>query len=488
MPKTINHKFINIKTLKLIVFFGLSLSLFCCVNFNKEKSLKVKLPKEWAEKIETESKPQKLEFGWWKTAKDKKLEEIIDKILAQNLSLKQAYFRLAAAREDSLSQAYLPKLDLNNNLVFNKVVDGKTGNFFLLNNPKKPNSYYKSTLDASWELPLFGQFSAASKGYKADSAFAFADINLIKTSLISEAIRIYSQIRFEQNRLNELAKIIDSQQKILSYTEIRLGAGFANDIELNQAKQQKLLFENESLQSKANLTSYQRQIAKLMGETSFDPSLETLAQVPQFNLPNFSNTPADVIRNRPDIQKAESEVLKALATSIMARSELFPKITLGGSLSLSDNLVNKPTLGRSLNFGATPSISIPLFDFGKRLANDRVKKAQLFEFAERYKEAVVGAINEVETNYSSYGKKVAQELNLLEASNNLEKILIQTSLLNANGLKDGIDLENAAINNGRSKISLLESRIETISQLTLLVKSLGGYYENLQKVELYEQK
>lgn len=460
---------------RILILLLLTLNLFSCVNFDAKKSLQVELPKEWQEKIKNNSNPQKLEFGWWR--KDKKLEEVVNKILSQNLSLKQAYFRLAAAREDGVSQAYLPKLDLNNTLNFNKVLSGATNNFFLLNNPTKPNSYYKSSLDASWELPLFGQFDAASKAYKADTSYAIADIKLIKTSLISEAIRVYSQMRLEQNRISEISKITISQQKIFNYIEVRFEAGFANKIELSQAKQEILLLENEMLQAKVNLTSYQRQLTKLMGDTSFDQTLADLEKIPEFDFQNFDNAPADVIRNRPDIQKAEAEVLKALAGNIISRSELFPKITLSGSLTLSNNLINTPTLGRSLQVGAAPTISIPLFDFGQRLANDRIKRAQLYESSEKYKETIVSAINEVETNFSAYGQSIQQEKNLLESSKTSQEIFYQTIILHSSGIKDGIDLESAAINNSRSLINLWEARVNSISKLALLVKSLGGYYD-----------
>jgi outer membrane protein TolC len=83
-------------------------------------------------------------------------------------------------------------------------------------------------------------------------------------------------------------------------------------------------------------------------------------------------------------------------------------------------------------------------------------------------------MNEVEEFWSAYHAAQSSEATSKENVTISAKASDHATLLFKQGISDGIEAENAAIEASRSAITHLQSRADTITKLTALTKALGG--------------
>lgn len=178
--------------------------------------------------------------------------------------------------------------------------------------------------------------------------------------------------------------------------------------------------------------------------------------------------------NRPDIRKAEAAVIAAAGELELSKSEMYPRLVLSGNLSLLGNLTGAPLDGRTVQVTGLPSLSLPLFDWGKRLSAARIKDERLSETASAYRETVVRAMNEVEEFWSAYRLARAEERATAENARIARQARHQAVRRFQHGISDGVAAETAAVESARAEIAQLRAQAESVVRLTALTKALGG--------------
>jgi outer membrane protein TolC len=116
--------------------------------------------------------------------------------------------------------------------------------------------------------------------------------------------------------------------------------------------------------------------------------------VPHLELSTAPAAPADLLRLRPDVARAEAQTLIAAAALGVARADLLPSINLTGSILSTDSVIGNPAdAGFAIVTGA-PVISMPLFDWGRRFAVSRQRDAQFDQSLISYRQTVLQAVAE----------------------------------------------------------------------------------------------
>jgi NodT family efflux transporter outer membrane factor (OMF) lipoprotein len=457
----------------------LPLILSGCADFKGMPSLDMKLPELFAVQATEEPITQpvaKLQTNWWTHTDDKTLIATIRALEKLNLSLEQAQLRLNAARIDTGGYDYLPSLTATTSGQFDKLIKGDmaVSNVATNSSSKKTTGYYSAKLDASWEIPIYGQLGDTKDIANANIAFAEADVEAVRASVISEAVRLYAEMRSKQQEALKREAIVAASKKIADYQAIKHKAGLITDSELGFSQQSLLTAQNELKRTENEKIARQQQLAKLLGAVTPDDAWKAPATIPTFDVPAFDDTPLDVLRNRPDIRKAEASVLAAAGELELSKSDMYPKLSLTGNLSQLGNITGNPLSGNIVQLSGVPSISLPLFDWGKRLDAAKVKDERLSEKASAYRETVISAMNEVEEFWSSYRTAQATEKSNAENAQIASKASKHAALLFKQGINDGIAAETAAIDAANAEISALQAKVNTITQLTALTKALGG--------------
>jgi outer membrane protein TolC len=459
--------------LKLIGLGVVALSLNACGNFDARPPMDVKIPQTF-QLTNALTQDQQITGDWWKSANDPVLTSLITNIETNNLSLEQARARLQAARSNARVGEFLPNITAGGDIQYNRLIKGASAlNPITTGGAEKNTGYYNVKLDASWELPIYGQVQDALDSKRAGIEFAKADIEHIRLSMTAETIRLYSEMRRWQNTYAQRQKIEDAQKQIFNYQNIKHGAGLIDDKEKFEAERTYMAATQDTRLAMAELYASQYQLASILGITEIPVAWNDVATIPDFKVDGIGQTPADVLRLRPDIKRAEASVAQQAAEFEIRKSEIYPKFTLTGTLSQLANVLGNPLAGKTVQLAGVPAVSIPLFDWGQRISRAEQENAKLKESIASYRQTVVEAMNEINefmmAHDAAYNNKLAasKEADLQAKTARLVEIEFQK------GTKSGIDKQQAAIIAAEVDIAAQTAIAERATRLAALTKALG---------------
>jgi outer membrane protein TolC len=183
-----------------------------------------------------------------------------------------------------------------------------------------------------------------------------------------------------------------------------------------------------------------------------------------------------LVRTRPEIARAEADVLQTAGALALAHADLFPSIGIGGSIDWSTDIDNNHKFANTPNsivsFG--PELNIPLFDWGIRLAAKHAKDHELKASVLAYRQAVLQGVTEVETALGSLQQQQQREHHSTLAWQALQRVdqAVQTRV-NLQ-LSSPLDLAESRIAADQAAIELADARAGHGLAYVALFKALGG--------------
>ncbi len=469
-----------------MALLGLALLLgACATSVRDDTATPPTLPAAWSERAGDAPPGSTIDPGaWWSRFGDPLLDDLVRTALAGKLGLAQAAQRIAAARAQVTAEdaRFLPGLGLSAAGEGQRRLAGEPGSLDGLSQPRGVVTW-NAGLDASWEVGLFGRAALAN------AAAAEEDAAAARVSLAAEVARTYLEMRGSERRAALLRASADGQRRLLALTESRRRAGLATDVDVERAASTLRQTEAGVPPAAAAARRAARRLATLAGMAEPDPRLAVTTDAPQPVARGVVSlgVPADLLRARPDIRRAELAVVGAAAELGVARADLWPRLTLGGGLTVTGTAVGASLLspaGPILSAVGGPSLSIPLFDWGARRAAVEARGARLGEASLAYRQAVLEAAEEVEAALATLGAEGAraERLELAEAS--ARRALRSAEALYRQGLVSSLDLIQAEGDLLRAGVELAGAREGEALAVVALHKALVGGAEPPIRTEL----
>ncbi len=287
------------------------------------------------------------------------------------------------------------------------------------------NNVFAAGFDVAWEADLFGRFSSERQAAAAQVLANEALVRAAQVSVASEVARNYFELRGLQEQLRVAKASLETQRAALKLVEARLavGRGSAFDTERASALVQTTAATIPSLETALIRTRYR--IAVLTGQvpTALDTQLAAQKALPGIKpvALNSIGSPENLLRRRPDVAAAEQQVAAAAARIGIARSELFPRLTLGGTLGLNAGRLGD--LGKSAAFAYNLGASLlwTLLDFGRNRAQIAAASARGEAAVINYEKAVLGALEETEGALAAFTRTQRQTESLFGAAQSASK-------------------------------------------------------------------
>lgn len=252
--------------------------------------------------------------------------------------------------------------------------------------------------DAQWELDLFGRRSLQTEISNGRVSAAETTLAATQASLISDITLAYIELRAAQAEAAALDSIIASQrEQVFAIQKLRSG-GEASDLSVQRATAQLTNVEALKPDIAAWIEIQIWRLATLSGNTPADleARLRPPAPLPQITSPITIDVVSDVLRRRPDIQRAEEDYLIAAKSADLTALDIYPTITLFGGVGPNstqiENLFDPASLAGEL--GAL--IAWTALDGGRRSAQNSIATEQVLQAEASYRKAVAIAIEEVE--------------------------------------------------------------------------------------------
>ena len=460
-----------------LLLFALAAAV-ACRSSSREVAPEVELPDRWStEAARTAAEPP---AEWWRSFADPVLESLVERAVGKNLDVAIAVARVNEARalRDIASGARYPVVDgvagASRTQFSENTLQGAEGD--------RTQSYYSAGFDASWEVDLFGSNRAALAASEAGLEAAEEGRRDALVTLLGEVARNYVELRGSQAQSILTRENADSERRTLELTRSRFEAGLATDLDV--ARAETLVSNTEALVPalEANAARSIHRLSVLLGEPPAnlyaelsEPKPVPVAQGAVAEL--ASGIPSDLLRRRPDIRRAERELAQAAALTDQATADLYPKLTLGGSLGLASSKLSDLPESGSVTWSVGGSLLAPIFDGGRLRAAVRVQDARQEQAVDRYRLTVLDALAEVEGALVSIERGRERRESLTKAVASSQRALDLANDLHLRGLIDFFEVLDAQRVNLLVESELARSDTTLSADTVALYKALGGGWE-----------
>jgi NodT family efflux transporter outer membrane factor (OMF) lipoprotein len=423
--------------------------------------------------------------NWWSGFSDPTLDTLIREGLERSPSVRLAYLRLKEARGQSRQTfgAFLPEISatgrgqytrsINGPGLYGSTLGGVGGGGTVTPETEQAIGSYGASV--SWEIPLFARLEAAAIGAKANNRAALEDVRGARVTLSADIANAYVDLRAAQNRQAALREGAGIAEQLAGLVKISADAGIASRADAADARRQAETTRATLSDIEIARTTARNQLALLRAHapgteaSNVNAVLSTAAPVPTIALASAPAAPADLLRLRPDIVRAEAQATLAAAQVGVSRADLLPQLNLTGSLITSENLLGSPLSQLTTQAVATPIISIPLLDWGRRFAAVSVSRAKFDEALVNYESTVNNAVAEAVSALT----QLEQGEQRLQAARNAES----AAEITANGFRASYSAGIASLTDRlRSDQQLLDARLSRIQAESAEAKAAIGVY------------
>ncbi|MDH0615400.1 MULTISPECIES: efflux transporter outer membrane subunit [unclassified Agrobacterium] len=425
--------------------------------------------------------PHPIDEDWWRSFNDPQLVELVELAVTSNHDVREAEARLREARalRDVARGRAGPDAALSGAATANRV--SENGQLPVANVPgfDPQFSLFDFGFDASWEIDLWGRTRRSIEAADARAeAIQEARRNVI-LQVIAEVVRSYVDLRGSQTRLLVARADANAQQAIASLVERRFRAGEASRFDFARADTQARAasVSLDGIEADARAAAYR--LSLLTGQAPGATSLRLLSpgSLPVAPSQVTAGLPSELLRRRPDIRQAERELAAFTADVGVATADLFPRLSLIGSIGQQAQSAGDLASGASTRLQVGPSFHWPIFSMGRIRAQIRAADARADAAMIRYERSVTGALTDSETALNRYAAAQIMRRKAEGATTQAAAAVDLARQRYQAGEDDLTILLNAQSAYSAAERASLDARVGELMAVVALYKALGGGWE-----------
>lgn len=418
---------------------------------------------------------QEIPDEWWRLFKCPSLDSLIRRALADNPTLTAAQAALRQAEETYIveSGGRYPSINATVSAErqrFSGAAFGQAG--------AKPNTFnlYNASVNVSYALDAFGSLRRQLEALQSRvdyQTFELEAANLaLSANIVTAAVR-ESSLRLQIATIEEIAAIQERQLSIVE-KQFQLGSVSLPDVLAQRAQLAQTRASLPPLQKQLNLTRHL--LAVLAGTFP-----EEAGELPAFNLDDLHlpeeipvSLPSELVRKRPDIRASEAMLHEASALVGVATANLYPQITLTGSLGTAATRMQDLLKNNSIVWSAGGSLLEPVLRGGALTAGKRAAIASYDQAMGLYRETVLHAFQDVADVLRSLdddSRTLAAQAEAEAAARNALDVTEKQFRL---GAVSYLALLNAQRQYQESRILLVQAQAARFADTAALFQALGG--------------
>jgi NodT family efflux transporter outer membrane factor (OMF) lipoprotein len=415
---------------------------------------------------------------WWLALSDAELDRLVDAALAASPDLEVARARIVQARaglrnaranqlpSTGASAAYLRSKGLTSLIGGGQAVAAGSPSTFQI---------YSASFDATWEIDLFGGTKRAIEGAGAQAQAADAALDGAEVSLQAEVAQAYVTLRQLQQRRVLTRHDIDIETAMLDQMRRRQAGGAASDIDVEQLNNQLQSTQADLTPIGAQISEQLDRLAMLTGREpgELDAELSPLAPVPAPPALVAVGDPTSMLRRRPDIRQAERQLQQYNAVIGQRTADLFPKVTLLGTIGYSAPALSQLLKASSETYAAAPLLQWTPFDFGRTRAKIAEARGAYQEALANYRATVLSALQDAETALSRFGRQRDDVSGLLRVRASAERLARLENLRRKGGTATTLDVLDTERKRVEAERAVLDASAQLTADYVALQKSLG---------------
>lgn len=432
----------------------------------------VDVPQNW--RLETDEGSTLCNLRWWEQFNDPVLNELIWKGLKNNQDLKLAisrvfeYYALLGVADAALYPAVYGNVGVTRNRLSSATPLG------LPEATNKPFNNYQATLNLSWELDFWGRVRSASEAAYADLLSQVEARRGVVITVVSSIANAYITLRGLDAQLEVSKKTLKSREDSLFLAKERFNLGETSELEVVQAEAELEIAAIRKLDIELAIPQQENLLSVLLGENPHDiirgSSIESLGY-PK-TIP--AGIPSDLLIRRPDIVRAEDQLIALNARVSEARALLFPQFSLTGTYGSQSSMLKNFLTSPAQIWQYGVNVMQVIFDAGKILYQIQAVEHARDEALYNYRQVILTAfqqVNDALVQIQMYNKLVEEHRKQVKV---LKYYVELATLRYLEGEVDYLNVLDAERSLFDAELSFIQSQANNFNSVVLLYSALGG--------------
>ncbi len=418
--------------------------------------------------------------NWWTVFKDPALDSLICCAYRQNLSLREAGFRVLEARAQLgiatgsiFPQSQFMSGDYTRG-AFSRKTAGQSASAII----KPFFDQWDFGFTLNWELDFWGRFRRAIESNAAALDASVEDYDDVLVTLLGDVAANYVQLRTLQKRIEVAKANVELQRQTLVLTEARFKAGTTSELDVYQARSTLEQTEAQIPELEISLRQANNQICILLGI----PPEELQAKLGPGPIPIAPpevavGIPADLLRRRPDVRRAERQAAAQCAQIGVAEADFYPSFSINGTIGYSAEKFPDLFLPAALKGNVGPSFQWNLLNYGRILNNVHLQDARFQELALVYQNTVLTADQEVENGLVTFLRAQERTKSQTASVNDAEKAVELALAQYKAGTVDFTRVTQVEQTLVQQQDTLMQALGEIATGLIQVYEALGGGWQ-----------
>lgn len=431
------------------------------------------LPDAWYDAVQQDLQTGEPDLEtWWNVFGDETLNSLISRATTNNFDLKVAVARIeqaAALRGVSASRWY-PEIAADASASTVQITEAEAAG------GDRQGELYNAGLGMAWELDLWGRVRRSVESADASLQATVENYRDILVVLYADIAVNYINVRTLQERIQFAENNLKAQTETLELTRNRFDSGLVPALDVSQAELNRARTASAIPQLRQSLVEVINRLSVLIGEMPYalQKELETAQPTPAASGGVVVGLPAELLRQRPDIRRAERNLAAQNALIGATQAELYPTLTLPGTLAVSSPSGSDLFTGANVAYSFGPQLRWSIFN-GRRIrsqvdAEQAATKAALHA----YEQTILLALEETEDAMAAYAHEQDRFELLQQAEASSRKSVELVTELYKSGLTDFQNVLNTERDLLEQQDQLATSKGRISADLVAIYKALGG--------------
>ncbi|MDF9391762.1 MULTISPECIES: efflux transporter outer membrane subunit [Methylococcus] len=442
---------------------------------------------DWLESEDTRVSRKEGNFReWWRIFKDPVLNKLVETAYSQNLPLQVAAVRILGSRAElgiatgnlfPQQQGFEGQTE-KISLPFLRDLGLGSGNSLW---------YTRVGVMSNWEIDIWGKYRRAIESADAQLMASIAEYDDILVTLTADVANTYILIRTLEKRLDIARHNVETQSESLRIAEAKFHGGTSTQRDVEQAKTVLAGTQATIPVLEAQLRQAKNTLCYLLGmpPDKLDQPLGSGAQFGQIPAPPVQvavGIPADLLRRRPDVRRAEQSAAAQSARIGIAKAALYPAFSISGSFGFVSTNSQGHSLGDIFNWGQHfyrfgPSVQWNLFNYGQLTNQVRAQDARFQELALGYQNTVLKAQQEAESALIGFLKTQNSAQFLAESTAAAQRSLDLATLQYREGIADFTTVLTAEQDLLKQQDNFAQTLGSIATHLVGVYRALGGGWQ-----------
>lgn len=429
------------------------------------------------------------QLSWQDFFQDPILKSLIDSTLRNNYDMRSALKNIAIANQQLLQNKanFFPAVEAtiasgNKQWRSTEFTSAPSTKYYQQQGTDAPENMYVqsaqfgSDISFSWELDIWGKIRNQHDMLAADYLATHEARKAIQTNLITQVAKGYFNLLMLDAKIEVAKRNVRLNDSTLQIIKLQYGAGEVTALAVQQTESQRLIAASLVPQLEQQIAIQENILRILTGELP-----DTIVRNSRFdqilnNSTNFSlGSPIEIIRNRPDIQLAELDLIAANADVNVKQAMRYPALTIGGALGVNAMLPkNWFNIPGALLGGLAGELTAPIFQNRRLKTQHEIAKLNRDKAEISFQQTVLEAIGEVSNAVITVSKQREQLEFARQRVDNAQLAVRNAGLLFRGGYASYLEVITAQSNALDSDLALVELHQNYLVSYIDLYRSLGG--------------